>query len=149
MSITRRCRVSCALRCCALAALLLAGGCSDGEGKKKTMPANSPTRSVEAAEAYNQGTRLRKTDKPGAIAAYTRAVQADPKFEFAYYNRALTLAEELRIEEARKDLDTLKRLGSERAGTLEALINAVEDLAKQQQQQKQQQPDPSASRPSQ
>jgi hypothetical protein len=116
-----------------LIVLLFASGCSDGEAEKKTetktMPPNSPTQSVEAAEAYNQGTRLRQTDKPGAIAAYTRAIQADPKFEIAYYNRALTLAEEFRIAEARTDLDTLKAMKSGHAQTLEKLIAVAEDLA--------------------
>jgi hypothetical protein len=112
-----------------VAALFCAYGCSDGEGEKKTMPPGSPTQSVEAAEAYNQGTRLRQTDKPGAIAAYTRAIQADPKFEIAYYNRALTLAEEFRIAEARADLDILKAMKSAHAPTLEKLIAVAEDLA--------------------
>lgn len=124
-------------------AVLVACGCSDDDREKNTMPSNSPTQSVEAAESFNEGNKLRQTDKPAAIAAYTRAIEADPKFEFAYYNRALTLAEEFRIAEARKDLDTLKALGSERVETLESLIAVAEDLASEQKDPS----GPSASRP--
>jgi Tfp pilus assembly protein PilF len=126
-----------------VAVLLVAYGCKGGEEEQKTLPPNSPTQSVEAAEAFNQGNKLRQTDKPGAIAAYTRAIKADPKFQFAYYNRALTLAEEFRIAEARTDLDTLKAMKSARAQTLESLIAVAEDLASKPSSQ------PSASRPTQ
>jgi tetratricopeptide (TPR) repeat protein len=112
-----------------LLSFALVSGCSDDDTKKKVLPADSPTRSVEAAEAFNEGNKLRKTDKSGAIAAYTRALQADPVFEFAYYNRGLTLTELYRFKEAREDLNSLKGLSSERATTLESLIKVAEELA--------------------
>jgi tetratricopeptide (TPR) repeat protein len=93
------------------------------------MPPGSPTQSVEAALAFNEGNKLRGIEKENAIAHYTDAIEADPKFEIAYYNRALTLAELGKIKDADSDLEKLRTMNSDRVETLEALIGVARDLS--------------------
>jgi lipoprotein NlpI len=94
----------------------------------KSMPLGSPTASVPAAEAYNRGVRFREADKDRAVDAFSEAIELDPTFEAAIYNRALTYAELHRDQEAINDLAALKRLKSTQASTLEALLEAMPAL---------------------
>lgn len=112
-----------------MAATLTLVACAKPDGKPMHMPPSSPTKSVEAALAYNEGTKLRTVDKPKAIALYTNAIKADPKFELAYYNRALTFAEIGEIAKAEADLKSLRDLKSDKVETLNALIGVARDLS--------------------
>jgi len=102
-------------------------GCGKSDKVSMYMPPGSPTESVDAALAYNEANKLRESEKAKAIELYTKAIEADPNFESAYFNRALTLAEIGEIEKAEADLESLKGLKSDKAETLEPLIGVARD----------------------
>ena len=93
--------------------------------------AGSPTRSVEAARWYNQGVSyLRSEDesaKVKAIEAFTKAIEIDPGFESAIYNRALMYVGVGRDSDAVADLRTLQSRKSKEADTLQKLFAVVPD----------------------
>ena len=108
-------------------------GCSEGEQRQghsasKSMPEGSPTASVAAAEAYNRGVKCRETDKARAIEEFSAAIEIDPAFEMAIYNRALTSMELSRDEQTIKDLALLQEMNSTHAQTLEQLMGAMPPL---------------------
>jgi tetratricopeptide (TPR) repeat protein len=103
-------------------------GCSNGSNESMSLPPDSPTQSVEAALAFNEGIKVRNTDKPLAIEHYTSAIRADPQFQEAYFNRALIYSELGQLDKADADLQALQELGSKKAATLERLIEIARDL---------------------
>ncbi len=104
-------------------------GCGKSDTDSMYMPPASPTQSVDAALAFNEGNKLRESEKARAIELYTKAIEADPNFASAYYNRALVLAETGEITRAETDLESLKGLKSDKVETLEALIGVARDLS--------------------
>ena len=111
--------------------LLSAMGCDEPQADKMYMPAGAPTQSVRAYCAFNDAkimlrlNRYKKEEQ--AIELFTRAIEADPKFAEAYYNRGLTYAELRNIEKAEEDLASLERLGSDKSETLEKVIAVARD----------------------
>jgi len=80
--------------------LALLGGCG-GEGGKSPS-ATSPPNS-EARDAFEQGKKLINSDKPGAIAAFTRAIQAAPQYQQIYVWRGVAYQELGQREKALAD----------------------------------------------
>jgi tetratricopeptide (TPR) repeat protein len=81
--------------------------------------------SMSPEQWLSRGNDLRKTDKLKSVDAYSQAIRLDSSFDVAYYNRALTLSELGRDEEAAADLETLVQRNSEFAPRLKELFAAI------------------------
>ena len=99
---------------------IVVAGCFS-EPEKQVAP-GSPTQSVEAAEAFNRGQALQKSDKEGAVAEYSKAIEHDPNFAAAIFNRALANAGLAKDKEVLADLERLKEMNAEEADKLEMLL---------------------------
>lgn len=81
----------------------------------------------QAEEWVARGRELWKTDKPGAIAAYTRAIEADPTHHAARYDRTLLYMETDQARAAMADLASLEKAGFEGAQRIRGLMMTVAD----------------------
>ena len=82
---------------------------------------------AKAQEWAQRGHTLWKVDKAKAIDAFTRAIDADPGFYAARYDRALLCMETDRAEEAMRDLKALEEAGRPEAEKLRGLMVALAD----------------------
>lgn len=87
-----------------LASALVLGllvGCSDGGSQRPSA----------ASAAFEEANKIRAGRQEEAIALYTKAIEADPRFAEAYHNRGLSYAEMYDFKNAESDLAKVKELG--------------------------------------
>jgi tetratricopeptide (TPR) repeat protein len=96
------------------------------------MPDRSPTQSLEAARCYNAGVQhLRSSDvaeKQIAVGYFCRAIELDPSFDEAWFNRAIGLQSLGLHEDAISDLQALLERDSPLAGRLSQLFAMLPDV---------------------
>ncbi|QDT71092.1 tetratricopeptide repeat protein [Lacipirellula limnantheis] len=95
-------------------------------------PKNSPTQSVEAARYYNAGVQHLRSDDPeekkAAVGCFCLAIELDPSFDEAWFNRAIGLQSLGHHEDAVSDLQALVMRGSPMAAQLTQLFAILPDV---------------------
>src|SRR4051812_4538243 len=71
------------------------------------------TTSATACDAYNEGCDLALTLYPGAVAAFDRAIAADPGFAMAHAGKAQVLIREGKVAPANAALAEAKNLAAD------------------------------------
>lgn len=83
---------------------------------------------MNAEQWLVRGDELRETDKEQAVTAYTKAIQADPALDAAWFKRALTNAELRHVSEAVADLNKLIELESPLVEELKQIFESVVEV---------------------
>lgn len=100
--------------------VIMVAGCRDSD-------VNSPR--AKAIPPFKKANEIRAGRQEEAIALYTKAIEADPQFAEAYFNRGLSYAEMYDFERAEADLAKVKHLGLD-SRKLEEAIGIAKNLEK-------------------
>jgi len=95
--------------------VMLIAGCGDNAANTSRANAIAP---------FKKANEIRAGRQEEAIALYTKAIEADPLFAEAYFNRGLSYAEMYDFERAEADLAKVKHPGIDSKKLEEAIVIA-------------------------